>query len=112
MSGAQAPRLRVPLAGGRLMATPEMPSEDLIPSLLPFSDDIGTGWFVTRAAGAQPGTTVVVVGDGAVGLPGVFTAEGGAGAQPDGGIAGPPVTHPDTATSWRRAPPGGSGWWS
>jgi threonine dehydrogenase-like Zn-dependent dehydrogenase len=36
--GAQAERLRIPLADGTLVATPGMPDEDLIPSLLTASD--------------------------------------------------------------------------
>jgi len=71
---AQAPMLRVPLADGTLVATPEIPSEDLIPSLLSTSDVFGTGWFAAVAANVQPGRTVVVVGDGAVGLLGVLSA--------------------------------------
>jgi threonine dehydrogenase-like Zn-dependent dehydrogenase len=66
--GAQAPWLRVPLADGTLVATPELPPDDLIPSLLSASDVLGTGWFAADAAEAGPGKTVVVVGDGAVGL--------------------------------------------
>src|SRR5213078_1065094 len=38
MTGAQAPLARVPLADGSLVATAEIPSEDLIPSLLAVSD--------------------------------------------------------------------------
>ena len=45
MEGAQAPRLRVPLADGTLIATPDIPADDLIPSLLVASDVLGTGWF-------------------------------------------------------------------
>jgi len=37
---AQAPLLRVPLADGTLVATPEIPSADLVPSLLAVSDVI------------------------------------------------------------------------
>jgi threonine dehydrogenase-like Zn-dependent dehydrogenase len=74
MLGAQAERLRVPLADGTLVATPDLPSEDLIPSLLAASDVLGTGWFGALAAQAGPGRTVVVVGDGAVGLLGVLAA--------------------------------------
>jgi threonine dehydrogenase-like Zn-dependent dehydrogenase len=66
--GAQAPWLRVPLADGTLVATPELPPDDLVPSLLSASDVLGTGWFAADAAEAGPGKTVVVVGDGAVGL--------------------------------------------
>jgi len=73
--GAQAPYLRVPLADGTLVATPELPPADLIPSLLATSDVLGTGWFAADAAEAGPGKTVVVVGDGAVGLLGVLSAK-------------------------------------
>lgn len=75
MVGAQAPYARVPLADGTLVATAEMPSEDLIPSLLAVSDVLGTGWYAADAAGVQEGSTVVVVGDGAVGLMGVLSAK-------------------------------------
>ena len=71
---AQAPLLRVPLADGTLVATPDIPSDDLIPSLLTLSDVMGTGWFAADAANVKPGSTVVVVGDGAVGLLGVLSA--------------------------------------
>ena len=73
--GAQAPLLRVPLADGTLVATPEVPSDDLIPSILALSDVMGTGWFAAEAANVRPGRTVVVVGDGAVGLLGVLSAK-------------------------------------
>ena len=72
--GAQAPYLRVPLADGTLVATPELPPEELIPSLLAASDVLGTGWFGADAAAAGPGKTVIVVGDGAVGLCAVLAA--------------------------------------
>jgi threonine dehydrogenase-like Zn-dependent dehydrogenase len=75
VSGAQAPRLRVPLADGTLVATPDVPSDDLIPSLLSASDVLGTGWFAADAANVTPGKTVVVVGDGAVGLLGVLSSK-------------------------------------
>ncbi|MEV0718459.1 zinc-dependent alcohol dehydrogenase family protein [Asanoa sp. NPDC050611] len=73
--GAQAQRLRVPLADGTLVATPEPPPADLVPSLLAASDVLGTGWFGAVAAQAGPGRTVAVVGDGAVGLLGVLAAK-------------------------------------
>ncbi|TWF58718.1 zinc-dependent alcohol dehydrogenase family protein [Neorhizobium alkalisoli] len=75
MTGAQAPYARVPLADGTLVATAEMPSDDLIPSLLAVSDVLGTGWYAADAAGVQEGSTAVVVGDGAVGLMGVLAAK-------------------------------------
>jgi threonine dehydrogenase-like Zn-dependent dehydrogenase len=75
VGGAQAPLLRVPLADGTLVATPDGPSPDLIPSLLTLSDVMGTGWFAADAANVKPGATVAVVGDGAVGLLGVLSAK-------------------------------------
>lgn len=75
MTGAQAPIARVPWADGTLVATPELPSDDLIPSLLATSDVLGTGWFAADAANVKPGSTAVVVGDGAVGLLGVLSAK-------------------------------------
>jgi threonine dehydrogenase-like Zn-dependent dehydrogenase len=72
---AQAPLLRVPLADGTLVPTPGVPSDDLMPSLLTTSDVLGTGWFAADAANVKPGSTVVVVGDGAVGLLGVLSAK-------------------------------------
>src|SRR3974390_1696582 len=74
MSGAQAPFARVPLADGTLVPTREMPSSDLITSLLATSDVLGTGWYAADAARVQPGCTAAVVGDGAVGLLGVLAA--------------------------------------
>ena len=75
MTGGQAPLARVPLADGTLVATPELPADDLIPSLLATSDVLGTGWYAADAARVRPGSTVVVVGDGAVGLMGVLAAK-------------------------------------
>jgi threonine dehydrogenase-like Zn-dependent dehydrogenase len=72
--GAQAELLRVPLADGTLLATPGLPPDDLIPSLVAASDVLGTGWFGAVAAEAGPGKTVAVVGDGAVGLHAVLAA--------------------------------------
>ena len=74
VGGAQAGLLRVPLADGTLVATPDVPSDDLIPSLLTLSDVMGTGWFAADAANVRPGKTVAVVGGGAVGLLGVLSA--------------------------------------
>jgi threonine dehydrogenase-like Zn-dependent dehydrogenase len=74
MSTAQASLLRVPLADGTLVATSDLPPKELIPSLLATSDVLGTGWFAADAANVKPGSTVLVVGDGAVGLLGVLSA--------------------------------------
>jgi len=73
--GAQAPFLRVPLADGTLVATPAPPTANQVPDFLAVSDVLGTGWFAADAANVKPGATVVVVGDGAVGLLGVLSAK-------------------------------------
>src|SRR3954465_6109166 len=75
VGGAQAPRLRVPLADGTLVATRDVPDAGHVPSMLALSDVMGTGWFAAEAANVKPGATVVVVGDGAVGLLGVLWAK-------------------------------------
>ena len=75
MSTAQAPYLRVPLADGTLVATSDLPPKELIPSLLATSDVLGTGWFAADAANVKPGSTALVVGDGAVGLLAVLSAK-------------------------------------
>jgi len=75
VGGAQAPLLRVPLADGTLVATPVMPTREMLPDLLALSDVMGTGWFGAAAAKVRPGATVAVIGDGAVGLLGVLSAK-------------------------------------
>lgn len=75
VGGAQAPLLRVPLADGTLVATDDVPAKEMIPSMLAVSDVFGTGWFAADAANVRPGATVVVVGDGAVGLLAVLSAK-------------------------------------
>jgi threonine dehydrogenase-like Zn-dependent dehydrogenase len=74
MLGAQSPLLRVSNADGTLVATRAVPEASMIPSLLAVSDVLGTGWFAADAAAVKPGKTVVVVGDGAVGLLGILSA--------------------------------------
>lgn len=61
-------------ADGSLVATDGMPEESLLPSLLTLTDVMATGWHAAVAAGVRPGGSVVVVGDGAVGLCGVLAA--------------------------------------
>lgn len=75
MLRAQAPMLRVPLADGTLVATPGQPPADILSSLLAVSDVLGTGWFAADVANVKPGSTAVVVGDGAVGLMSVLSAK-------------------------------------
>ena len=73
--GGQGERVRVPHADGSLVATPSMPAPELIPHLLTLSDVLGTGHHAALSGGAGPGKTVVVVGDGAVGLCAVLAAK-------------------------------------
>ena len=74
-NGTQAEYAPIPLADGTLVATPDIPDDDLTPSLLAASDVLGTGWFGADAAEAGPGKTVAVVGDGAVGLLAILAAK-------------------------------------
>jgi threonine dehydrogenase-like Zn-dependent dehydrogenase len=71
----QGEAVRVPFADGTLVAVPGQPDSSLIPSLLTLSDVMGTGHHAALAAGVAPGSNVVVVGDGAVGLCGVLAAK-------------------------------------
>jgi len=72
--GCQAEFIRIPNADGTLLATPEHPGDDLVPSLLALSDVMCTGWHAAVCAEVKPGAVVVVVGDGAVGLSSVLAA--------------------------------------
>ena len=58
-----------------LVKTPAAPTAEQIPHLMAASDVLGTGWYAADAAGAAPGKTIVVVGDGAVGLSAVIGAK-------------------------------------
>ena len=75
VSRAQAPYMRVASADGTLVPTSDLPSKEMLPSLLAASDVLGTGWFAVDAANVKKGSTVAVVGDGAVGLLGVLSAK-------------------------------------
>jgi threonine dehydrogenase-like Zn-dependent dehydrogenase len=72
--GCQAELIRVQNADGTLLATPEQPDEAMVPSILALSDVMCTGWHAAVSADVRPGSTAVVVGDGAVGLSGVLAA--------------------------------------
>ncbi|MFD0168784.1 zinc-dependent alcohol dehydrogenase family protein [Streptomyces decoyicus] len=74
MSTCQAEYVRIPHAQGTLVATDEHPAAESLPGLLTVSDVMGTGWYAALAAEVKPGSTAVVVGDGAVGLCGVIAA--------------------------------------
>jgi threonine dehydrogenase-like Zn-dependent dehydrogenase len=73
-TGGQGEYARVSQADGTLMKTDGLPQASLLPSLLTLSDVFPTGWHCAVAAGVKPGDTVVVVGDGAVGLCAVLAA--------------------------------------
>ncbi|MEU6014760.1 zinc-dependent alcohol dehydrogenase family protein [Streptomyces sp. NPDC047515] len=75
MSTCQADYVRIPNAQGTLVATDEIPDERFWPGLLAVSDVMGTGWWAADAAEVKPGSTAVVVGDGAVGLCAVIAAK-------------------------------------
>jgi threonine dehydrogenase-like Zn-dependent dehydrogenase len=72
--GCQSEFIRIPQADGTLVTTPDQPDDDLVPSLLALSDVMSTGWHAAVSAGVVPGSTVAVVGDGAVGLSAVLAA--------------------------------------
>ena len=74
MGGCQAEAVRIPMADGSLVTTPEQRDTELVPSLLTLSDVMGTRWFAADCADVQPGMTVAVVGDDAVGLCAVLAA--------------------------------------
>ncbi len=75
VDGGQGEYVRVPHADGSLTVVPGgMPDEALIPSLLTLSDVFLTGHHAAVSAGVGEGSSVVVVGDGAVGLSGVLAA--------------------------------------
>jgi len=76
--GGQAEAVRVPLADGTLVAVPgvsDATDEGLLASLLTLSDVYGTGWHAAVRGGVQLGSTVTVIGDGAVGLLAVLSAK-------------------------------------
>ncbi|HET7327954.1 MAG TPA: zinc-dependent alcohol dehydrogenase family protein [Nocardioidaceae bacterium] len=75
IDAAQGEAVRVPMADGTLVATADQPAAELVPGLLTLSDVMGTGHHAALAAEVGPGSTVAVVGDGAVGLCAVLAAK-------------------------------------
>jgi threonine dehydrogenase-like Zn-dependent dehydrogenase len=75
VDGAQGEMVRVPFADGTLVATPSVPPDSLVPGLLTLADVMGTGHHAAVSAGVTAGSTVVVVGDGAVGLCAVLASK-------------------------------------
>lgn len=77
VDGGQGEFVRVPNADGTLVVVPGLsePDEKLSKSLLALSDVMGTGHHAAVSARVEAGRSVVVVGDGAVGLSGVLAAK-------------------------------------
>ncbi|WP_435065345.1 zinc-dependent alcohol dehydrogenase family protein [Halobaculum sp. EA56] len=77
VGGAQAEKLRVPLAHGTLVRVPDRYAndEETLESLLPLTDVMGTGHHAAVSADVGAGDTAVVIGDGAVGLCGVLASK-------------------------------------
>ena len=75
IDGGQGEIVRVPLAGTTLVPVPGAGhSDDMLKSLLTLSDVMATGHHAAVSAGVTLGDTVVVVGDGAVGLSAVLAS--------------------------------------
>jgi threonine dehydrogenase-like Zn-dependent dehydrogenase len=75
--GGQGEAVRVPLAEGTLVVLPprvDLGDHRMAAALATLTDVMGTGHHAARLAEVRPGRTVVVVGDGAVGLCGVLAA--------------------------------------
>jgi threonine dehydrogenase-like Zn-dependent dehydrogenase len=73
--GGQGEAVRVPLAEGTLVPVPGTGhSDEMLRSLLSLSDVMSTGQHAAVCADVQPGDTVAVIGDGAVGLCAVLAA--------------------------------------
>lgn len=73
--GLQAELARIPLADGSLVVVPGIDeSSELLPSLLTLSDVYLTGYHAAHLGRVEPGKTVTVIGDGAVGLSAVLAS--------------------------------------
>ncbi len=74
IDGGQGEAVRVPQAQGTLVKLPVGEDSVLLPSLLTLSDVFCTGHHCAVTAGVGSGTSVTVIGDGAVGLSAVLAA--------------------------------------
>ena len=74
--GGQGEAVRAPFADATLVKLPEAVAADeaLMKAALPLTDVMATGHHAAVAAGVAPGSSVAVVGDGAVGLCAVLAA--------------------------------------
>lgn len=75
VDGGQGEAVRVPQATGTLVKLPVGEDSELLPSLLSLSDVLGTGHHGAVTAGVTRGDSVLVIGDGAVGLSAVLAAK-------------------------------------
>lgn len=75
VGGGQGEAVRVPHADGTLVVVPVDVDQALLPSLLTLSDVYGTGFHAAHMARVREGSTVTVIGDGAVGLLAVLSAK-------------------------------------
>ncbi len=75
--GGQGEAVRAPQADGTLVKIPDNAANDpaLLKAILPLTDVLGTGHHAAVSAGVGKGSTVAVVGDGAVGLCAVLAAK-------------------------------------
>ena len=75
--GGQAEAITAPFADATLVKIPEDVAGDdaILTRLLPLTDVMGTGYHAIVSSQLQPGKTVIVVGDGAVGLCAVLSAK-------------------------------------
>ena len=76
-NGGQAEAIRVPFADGTLVVLPTLVEGDeyLLKAILPLTDVMATGHHAAVTAGVKSGSTVAVIGDGAVGLCAVLAAK-------------------------------------
>ncbi len=74
--GGQGEMIRAPFADSCLFVIPKgQTSEKMLKSILPLTDVMCTGHHAAVSAGVEKGKTVVVVGDGAVGLCAVLASQ-------------------------------------
>ncbi len=76
-NGGQAEAIRVPYADGTLVVIPKSVEDDeqLLKAIFPLTDVMATGHHAAVTAKVRAGSTVAVIGDGAVGLCGVLAAK-------------------------------------
>lgn len=74
--GGQAEAVRAQFADGTLVKIPDAVENDaaMLKKILPLTDVMSTGHHAAVSAGVKSGSTVAVIGDGAVGLCGVLAA--------------------------------------